>query len=353
MSKEIPFFELFAQLQLSPELRLKLLGALVVSACIHRETLSMELAVTVKHPLEPADLDELNAAIRSGYGLNDVKVRLTLKEEQAPSQRKAAAAAPSAAGGPTGPVLMGNPIKGKPVEMKTLDLKMGNATVAGKVFSVECVETRRPGMWRLHVEMTDYTSSVAVHKNLTEKEAKGLDGKINPGMWLCVQGKMEPTWDGKDIQLNPYHINVIQHEERQDTAPVKRVELHLHTKMSNMDALTDTKEVIKEAIRWGHPAIAITDHGVAQSFPDAWHAAGDKIKILYGVEGYFINNVDDRIAVHGRGDCGLDDEFVCFDIETTGLKVDREAITEIGAVVLKNGEIAERFQTFVNPNRLI
>ena len=86
---------------------------------------------------------------------------------------------------------MGNPIKVKPVEMKTLDLKMGNATVSGKVFSVECVETRRPGMWRLHVEMTDYTSSVAVHKNLTEKEAKGLDGKINPGMWLCVQGKME------------------------------------------------------------------------------------------------------------------------------------------------------------------
>ena len=350
MSREIPFFELFAQLQLSPELRLKLLGAVVVSACIQRESLSMELALTVRHPLEPADLDEMNAAIRRGYGLNDVKIRLTLKEEQPPSQRKTTPEQ-AAGGGPTGPVLMGNPIKGKPVEMKTLDLKMGNVTVAGKVFSVECVETRRPGMWRLHVEMTDYTSSVAVHKNLTEKEAKALDGKISPGMWLCVQGKMEPTWDGKDIQLNPYHINVIQHEERQDTAPVKRVELHLHTKMSNMDALTDTKEVIKEAIRWGHPAIAITDHGVAQSFPDAWHAAGDKIKILYGVEGYFINNVDDRIAVHGYDDCGLDDEFVCFDIETTGLKVDREAITEIGAVVLKNGEIAERFQTFVNPNR--
>ena len=352
MSREIPFFELFAQLQLSPELRLKLLGTVIASACIHQDTLSMELAMIVKHPLEPSDLDELNSAIRNGYGLNEVRFRVTLKEEQLPSQWKAAAApsAPSG-GGPSGPVLMGNPIKVKPVEMKTLDLKMGNATVSGKVFSVECVETRRPGMWRLHVEMTDYTSSVAVHKNLTEKEAKGLDGKINPGMWLCVQGKMEPTWDGKDIQLNPYHINVIQHEERQDTAQVKRVELHLHTKMSNMDALTDTKEVIKEAIRWGHPAIAITDHGVAQSFPDAWHAAGDKIKILYGVEGYFINNVDDRIAVHGRGDCGLDDEFVCFDIETTGLKVDREAITEIGAVVLKNGEISERFQTFVNPNR--
>ena len=168
MSREIPFFELFAQLQLSPELRLKLLGTVIASACIHQDTLSMELAMIVKHPLEPSDLDELNSAIRSGYGLNEVMVCLTLKEEQAPSQRKAAAVAPSAAGGPTGPVLMGNPIKVKPVEMKTLDLKMGNATVSGKVFSVECVETRRPGMWRLHVEMTVYTSSVAVHKNLTE-----------------------------------------------------------------------------------------------------------------------------------------------------------------------------------------
>ena len=180
MSREIPFFELFAQLQLSPELRLKLLGAVIASACIHQDTLSMELAMIVKHPLEPSDLDELNSAIRNGYGLNEVRFRVTLKEEQLPSQWKAAAApsAPSG-GGPSGPVLMGNPIKVKPVEMKTLDLKMGNATVSGKVFSVECVETRRPGMWRLHVEMTDYTSSVAVHKNLTEK-----DRKRKPRGWM-------------------------------------------------------------------------------------------------------------------------------------------------------------------------
>ena len=352
MSKEIPFFELFSQLKLSSELRLKLLGAAITTACIQRETRAIDLAVTVKTALEASDIDELISAIRNDYSFNAVDIHATLKEAAPADRQKAAPASGSHGGGAAvGAVLMGNTIKTRPVEMKTLDLKMGNATVAGKVFSAECTETRRPGMWRLHVEMTDYTSSVAIHKNLTDKDAKALDGKINPGMWLCVQGKMEPTWDGKGIQLNPYHINIIQHEERQDTAPVKRVELHLHTKMSNMDALTDTKEVIKEAIRWGHPAIAITDHGVAQSFPDAWHAAGDKIKILYGVEGYFINNVDDRIAVHGHQDCKLEDEFVCFDIETTGLKVDREAITEIGAVVLKNGEIAERFQTFVNPNR--
>lgn len=99
------------------------------------------------------------------------------------------------------------------------------------------------------------------------------------------------------------------------------------------------------------PAIAITDHGVAQSFPDAWHAGEGKIKILYGCEGYFVNNIDDRIAIHGHQDIGFSDEIVCFDIETTGLKVTQEAITEIGAVRLRNGEIVETFQTFVDPER--
>jgi DNA polymerase-3 subunit alpha (Gram-positive type) len=199
--------------------------------------------------------------------------------------------------------------------------------------------------------MTDYTNSVSVRKYLDTKEAEKIQSAIHPGQWLKVQGRMEQTRDGKDIQLNPYHINAVKHGEREDTAPEKRVELHLHTRMSNMDALTDTASVVKEAIRWGHPAIAITDHGVVQSFPDAWKAAGDKIKILYGMEGYFINNLDDRVAIHGSQDCPLSGEFVCFDIETTGLKVSREAITEIGAVVLKDGQVTDRFQTFVNPKR--
>lgn len=98
--------------------------------------------------------------------------------------------------------------------MRDLDLKMGNATVAGKVFAFECRETRRPGMWRMSFDMTDYTNSVTVQKNLTTKEAQQLEGAIAPGMWLMVQGKMEPTWDGKDIQLNPYHICVIDHVPR-------------------------------------------------------------------------------------------------------------------------------------------
>ena len=355
MARNIPFFDMFAELQLSGELRLKLAGAEITGAVIDQGKMTISLDLTARTPMSEADAHALESLIRGVYGFSAAEVHLT-----APAAPQAAAPAESAPapasgkdkqGGGVSKVLLGKPIKGRTNPMRELNLKMGTATVAGKVFAAECVETRRPGMWRLHFDMTDYTNSVSVHKNLSAKEAEQYGTAIKPGMWLCVQGKMEPTWDGKDIQLNPYHINVIDHAERQDTAPEKRVELHLHTKMSNMDALTDTKDAIKTAIRWGHPAIAITDHGVAQSFPDAWHAAGDKIKILYGVEGYFVNNLDDRVAVHGKQDCSLDDEFVCFDIETTGLKVDREAITEIGAVVLRNGEIAERFQTFVNPNR--
>ena len=352
MSRDIPFFEMFTELRLSGELRLKLAGAVLKGARIDQGAMTMALELLVKLPLAEEELEEIREAIRGVYGLAQVEIAVTCRAEPAPTSPAADRPRSGQSGGKGGgKVLMGNPIKARPGPMKDLNLKMGTATVEGKVFAFECRETRRPGMWRLSFDMTDYTNSVTVQKNLTAKEAQALESAVKPGMWLRVQGKMEPTWDGKDIQLNPYHIQAAEHKGREDTAEEKRVELHLHTKMSNMDALTDTKEVIQQAIRWGHPAIAITDHGVAQSFPDAWHAAGDKIKILYGVEGYFVNDVDDRIAVHGGQDQPLEGEIVCFDIETTGLKVDRETITEIGAVVLKNGEIGERFQTFVNPGR--
>ena len=358
MAKNIPFFDMFSELQLSSELRLKLVGAELTGACIDQGAMSITLYLLVKSPLEEDDVVDLRQTICVVYGFSNTDIHVTcIAPELAPQSAPPTSAPSSAKSGKNGgkpvptKILMGKPIKAKYIPIKELNLKMGNATVQGKVFAFECQETRKPGTWRLTFDMTDYTNSVTVMKFLTTKEAQKLEGAIKPGMWLLVQGKMELTRDSKDMQLNPYHINVIEHQGRKDTAPVKRVELHLHTKMSNMDALTDTKEVIKQAISWGHPAIAITDHGAASSFPDAWHAAEDKIKILYGVEGYFVNNVDDRIVVHGKQDQSLDDEFVCFDIETTGLKVDREAITEIGAVVLKNGEITERFQTFVNPKR--
>ena len=337
MREQIAFFDFFENFVPHRELRLLLHDAVVTGGALDVKQRALELDVAAGERIPEAAQTALEQLLSQQYGLH--RLHLTIHDRKAEKK----------SGGTE--VLLGKEIKGKPVSMTELNVKMGTAIVEGKVFAAECRETKRPGMWMLSFDMTDYQSSVTVRKYTEGQEALALQNAIARGMWLRVQGQPELTRDGKDIQLKPYHIMKVPHEGRKDTAPEKRVELHLHTKMSNMDALTDTAAVIKQAISWGHPAIAITDHGVAQSFPDAWHTAKGKIKILYGVEGYYVNNLDDRIAVHGPQDQNFADEIVCFDIETTGLKVEREAITEIGAVVLRNGEVAERFQTFVNPNR--
>lgn len=355
MSK-IAFSTMFVDVTPPRELRVKLDGAVLTGAVIDKQLRTIDLQMETREELSDENLKELSREISAVYGFSDTRIRAVCRLPE-PEHSPAESYAPQGSGekkrnGAVREILFGDKkIIGRTIPIGQLDLKTGKATVTGKVFAFDCHETRRPGMWRLSFDMTDHTGSVTIQKNLTAAEASKLGGKIKVGMWVAVQGKMEPTWDGKDIQMAPFLINSVAHKEREDTAPVKRVELHLHTRMSNMDALTDTKEVVQQAIRWGHPAIAITDHGVAQSFPDAWHAAGDQIKILYGMEGYFVNNLNDRVAIHGVQDCELDDEIVCFDIETTGLKVMQEEITEIGAVVLKNGAVTDTFQTFVNPGK--
>ena len=337
MTDKVPFFDFFDRFVPPRELRLLLHDAAVTGGVLDRENRTMELEIQCGEQLPDAAQEAVRQLLMQEYDLR--QLRLMVQTPQAAAKK---------AGG--GEVLMGKPIKAKAIPMVDLNPKMGAIVVEGKVFAAEMYETRRPGQWCLTFDMTDYAGSITVRRYMDEKEAKPLLGVINPGMWLRVQGFIELTRDGKDVQLQPMNIAKISHEGRRDTSPEKRVELHLHTRMSNMDALTDTASVIQQAVAWGHPAIAITDHGVVQSFPDAWHNAG-KIKILYGVEGYFVNNLDDRIAVHGEQDQPFEDEIVCFDIETTGLKVTTEAITEIGAVVLKNGQITDTFQTFVNPHR--
>ncbi|MBP3493290.1 MAG: PolC-type DNA polymerase III [Oscillospiraceae bacterium] len=339
MAEKTPFFDFFENFVPPRDLRLLLHDVQIIGGALDREARTMELEMESPEEIPEAAQSALSQLLQQEYKLHHVRVIVHVLSAQKGGK------------GGDNEVLMGKPIRAKAISMEGLNPKMGVAVVEGRVFACECYETRMPGKWCLTFDMTDEHSSVTVRKYGKLEELSGAQKGVAKGVWLRVQGLVELTRDGKDIQINPYHIMKIPHQARQDTAPRKRVELHLHTRMSNMDALTDTASVIKQAIAWGHPAIAITDHGVAQSFPDAWHTAKGKIKILYGVEGYYVNNLDDRIVVHGQKDCAFSDEIVCFDIETTGLKVDREAITEIGAVVLKNGEVTERFQTFVNPNR--
>ena len=345
--QQIPFFELFTTLSLSWDVRALLDGAFLTAVEVEKQSRTMRLALTVRSDLGEKK-DELAAAVASAYALEQVLIHQTIS---APS--------PSASGKKAegGEIIMGVPIKGAVQPMEGLNPKMGNATVAGKVFFADLYETRRPGVFCLTFDMTDFKTSVRVTKYLEKEEKAKLKKDVKPGMWVKVQGYVKLNRDGSDILLDPKNISTYPHEMRRDKAEVKRVELHAHTTFSNMDALSSLSpklgpdgNIVKRAEAWGHPAIAITDHGVVQGFPDAWHSAKD-IKILYGMEGYFINNLDDRIPVHGAQEASFTDEYVAFDIETTGLKVSQEAITEIGAVVIQNGEITDRFQTFVDPGR--
>ena len=335
MAEKVPFFTLFESFQAPRQLRLLLHDACAVSGVLDREARTLEVQIECGETLPQAAQDALQQMLAQQYDLRRVLLHFRNMSAQKGE----------------GGMIWGKPFTGKVTPIRELNIKMGNAVVEGRVFKAECYETRRKGMWTLNFNITDEHGSVAVRKAMDEKEAKVLGGAVSDGMWLRIQGKVELTYDGRDIVLRPVSIMKAAHPGRQDNAPEKRVELHLHTQMSSMDALTDVGKVVKQAAAWGHPAIAITDHGTVQAFPKARDAAKGKIKVLYGVEGYYVNNLDDRIAVHGAQDQDFDDEIVCFDIETTGLKVTREAITEIGAVVLKNGEITETFQTFVNPGR--
>ena len=256
--------------------------------------------------------------------------------------------------------IYGKPFQGKPIPMSEVDLNQGFVIVEGKVFHVEHKELKKNNAWVINFDMTDYTGSVRVNRYMDNNEAKPILEAIREGSVIQVKGKPTENRYDNEMVLKPFGIMPGSMPKRQDTATEgKRVELHLHTTMSNMDALTNTAEAVKQAAAWGHRAIAITDHGCVQSFPDAMKAASkakvagtdENIKILYGCEGYYVNDVDDRVVVHGSGDMEFDGEYVAFDLETTGLSSQKDEIIEIGAVRMQGGKELDRFQTFVNPRR--
>ena len=285
-------------------------------------------------------------------------MRATLMESKpaaasAPKQEKAA---------PPSETFYGKPFKGNTVPMKELNLDMGSVIVEGKVFAVEHKELKKRNAWVVNFDMTDNTGSIRINRFMEAGEAKPILENVKLGSVLRVQGKLMINQFDNEMVLKPFSMMPGAMPKRKDTAEgEKRVELHLHTTMSNMDALTSTADAVKQAAAWGHKAIAITDHGVVSSFPDAMKAASkakvagtdQNIKILYGCEGYYVNDVDDRIVVHGEKDMGFDEEFVAFDLETTGLSSKNDRIIEIGAVIMKNGQEVDRFQTFVDPERTL
>lgn len=264
--------------------------------------------------------------------------------------QKAEAAKPKAeTGSKTRSIYGGRAIRRKPVPMANLQLDMDLVVVEGDVFFVEHRDLKKRNAWVISFDVTDYTGSIRVTKFMPKEEGQVIVDQVKKGQRLMIQGKLNINRFDNDMVLEPQLIWQTEKPKKEDKAAKKRVELHLHTRFSTMDALCDVKKIVGRAIEWGHPAIAITDHGVVQAFPDAWGAAKGKVKVLLGIEAYFLNNVDEKLVMQGSAVQDFDAPIVAFDIETTGLDRMRDRLTEIGAVVLQHGEVTERFQTFVNP----
>lgn len=315
-------------------------NAYVTEAIVDEKRRAMTLSAFFARMPAPAEETTLGKSIAMQFGLDTVDI-LSDYPRTEPAKR---------ASGSGEKVLMGKPGKGKITQMKDLTPDSGKVTVTGEVFSVQNREIQRRGAAVLSFDMTDYTGSVRVSRFIASGEDRSILDKISQGQILTVTGNLTFNKFDDDMVLDPKGILQGKAEIRPDNAEKKRVELHMHTRYSALDALSDPEKIVARAAYWGHPAIAVTDHGVAQAFPEMWKA-GKKygVKILYGIEGYYVNDVEDSWAVRGSCDSPLDSEFVAFDVETTGLSARTDRLTEIGAVIFRGGEIGERFATYVNP----
>ncbi|MBQ6264581.1 MAG: PolC-type DNA polymerase III [Clostridia bacterium] len=248
-------------------------------------------------------------------------------------------------------VVLGGRVKSKPKPIKDITIMDGNVTAWGDVFGLELKETKDGTRNIINFYITDYTSSYTVKIFETKENSRAAAEYLNNGVTVVVRGLVQQDNFIRDNVINARSVMIVEKMPETDDEEEKRVELHLHTNMSAMDGVSKAKDIVAKAIGWGHKAMAITDHGVVQAFPEADSAAKGKIKILHGIEGYY---VDDSVKPFtGESRESLDGEFVVFDVETTGLRTGYDRITEIGAVRYKNGMERDSFSTFVNPERPI
>lgn len=253
----------------------------------------------------------------------------------------------------TGPIVIGYAIKNDDDFRKLEEIvdEERRVTVEGFVFDVDIRELRS-GRSLLLVKITDYSSSLLVKMFSKDKEDVVLFQQLKKGMWIKARGSVQNDTFVRDLVMIANDINEVHRKEKQDLAPdgEKRVELHLHTPMSQMDAVTSVSTLIEQAKKWGHQAIAVTDHAVVQSFPEAYHTSKKQgIKVLYGLEA---NLVDDGVPIaYNDAHRELTEAtYVVFDVETTGLSAVYDTIIELAAVKIHNGEIIDRFERFANPH---
>ena len=255
-------------------------------------------------------------------------------------------------------LLAGKPVNEPPVPMRDIFEECSDVTVWGDVFNIEEKTVKNGEFTILTAYFTDYTNS-QVLRIFTSTDKAGEYKFVQDGATLLVNGDVKFDSFTKSNYIDPKSIMRVKRKEQVDDAPEKRVELHMHTHMSDLDALTPAEDLVMLAYKWGHRAVAITDHGNVQAYPKAMETLESirkkdpdtKFKVLYGMEAYFVN--DGHSLVEGCTNRSIDEDIIVFDIETTGLSHETERITEIGAVKMRNMKVIEEFNTFVNPEKQI
>ena len=247
-------------------------------------------------------------------------------------------------------VIKGKAIREKPVPICEAVQHLGEkVVVVGDVFASELKEVRNEKTVVTY-DVTDYSGSLKLKIFAKNEEVEELKlGSIKSGATLLVSGKLDYDSFARDIVISVNSLIKVKRIPKMDNYPEKRVELHCHTNMSAMDAVTDPVTLINRAAEWGHQAMAITDHGNVQAFPDCMYNMPKNFKAIYGMEAYVVNDIERDMVVYGDDDRSFDDEIIIFDVETTGLSFRNDRLTEIGAVKLKNLQVVDDFNTKVNP----
>lgn len=323
-------------------------------------TLTERQLAALKHTFKRTyHLDDVLVDIAPGGVLSDAALRQKKAQEDIIKQFEAQRGATTVS-----EVITGRKIKGALLPLSEVTPEAGRVRTSGQIFDVEYLQ-RRDNSWIVTFDITDKKSSIAVKLFCDLAPRKNQDGsygkprdsaskekvekRLKKGVWVSVYGDVAYDKYSRDTVITAYDINELPPPpEKEDNAPEKRVELHLHTQMSAMDGVSSATDLIARAAKWGHKAVAVTDHGVVQAFPEAAKAAKKYgIKVLYGVEGYV---VDDKAAIaFNQKPFPLKGSFVVFDLETTGLSAEKNFIIEIGAVKIVNGEVTDSFSTFVEP----
>lgn len=252
-------------------------------------------------------------------------------------------------------MILGRPFEGEAVSIKSVLGQEPDRPVIlqGDIIQSEGKEIRN-GRTLMTIDITDYTGSISVKAFMETADLETKAGLMKKGKQIKVKGRVKfDDQYAHEYQMTADAIIPTKDSlkpERQDTCEEKRVELHAHTKISEMDAVVSPTDLVMQAHRWGHPAVAITDHGVVQGFPEAMDAAKKcGIKVIYGVEAYLVDDL--KTAVENDQGQNFEDRFVVFDIETTGFNKKEDQILEIGAVMIEKGKIIDRFSRFIDPQR--